>query len=1353
MNKSGNKFISDRSFNKIDLDIKTYEKCSLNELEQAILNNRSILMYDEVNKKSLLLRVIELNDNKKSFLLIESGSDVNVVNKNQESPLYLAASNSNYNIANCLIMHGAEVNFQQQEGETALHMAAFYNNTDLINLLLTNGANPFIKTFYSKLLPLDYAKQKRNNESIEILEEYMNSLRNENVGSRNFQNYFNYKPETETQEEKNEHDSTKINSIKNKNYKKYETTYSNNNSLFNSSSKNDFNCFHSYSFNNIPNNISVPNNKILNNFENQNYQPNSYKNRLNNNLKTMDIAQSLGNNTNNNRNLYSVNFHSISESNTRFNNAINDNKNLDGYGNQLGNVDKDFIRNNYSVINKEENELKDSTNFMDDFKGVNEKLEKIKKNLINERLDTNSSDIQNSIYNEITSKKELVKNQIEETNIDVSNSNRFNENYSVQNSNNNINCDNEIAKSASFRFENKEENNPSNLIYFNKNSRILKKSGNNHSFIENINLHNHSMNNINKNFVNSKDNYNIVNNSVSNINIATYYKSFKKNYLSSKKDLNDEYSKIDSKLEEIPDDADHDNNYNVSNKQGANNQIEELNDVNNNSDNKLDNNNNYEINSFYNTKESKFDIVRDENNLKDNIIGIDQNDSSLHHNFSLRNTENNFNERNLIESTSKDKDNEIKDQSSASRNLAYGIKAYKAPVKENTRNNGFNKSINNNQSNQNLNPINPNLNINDSNNNNNININQAIISNQKNDVDILDENEEINDDEIKKSPIHNENSRVEHVEYEDTGLIYDNDDSYYPYNHFYMYPTFANKNALKESFEVSNKTLAVFTSEPNDIIMIREGFDRNNSKFEESNYALKQTINKESHGFNKQSPQSLYKKINQKNQSKHFNNNYNEYVVDTEEDKIVNESLVNDVESSLVNIYTNNNFLESSVKFNQKAVNSTNNNINQIGNVNTNHPMSLNENIGSGFTQYNNISTQEKEALKYKHMSFSNNKEFINNNIHHPEINQNLYSQNTNYNNNNNNLINYGKLEPHQYGYEDNENLNDDFNQNMNMNINKNINNSEKFVKNIRDENIFINSVKNDINKDEINSNSNPPFSYKNNNKILKNSSIQYYHPNQDRNYIQNRNNMQNFKEHKNNNSENNKILLNNSLNNFINTEYNYRYGNNFTYQNENQNINNHSIAYNSRPNQQFRMNNYYNTYDNNYDDYQPNSLPSLKENEQEETVRSFKQKNEKMIPFNKEIYNFLKDISLEAYSNILIAQGYDDFTFLIDQTKNGNYLTDKELFLAGIKSAGVRAKILIRLEEISKIFDIEVPNSIYFSLDRDFFSNINKAKSNPYIKSLDNWLNQLKLGELLENFISNEYYSLELLFIQMISK
>ena len=88
------------------------------------------------------------------------------MNKNQESPLYLAAGNSNLIIANSLINNGAEVNFQQQEGETALHMAAFYNNTELISLLLENGSNPFIKTYYSKLLPLDYAKQKIENCNI-----------------------------------------------------------------------------------------------------------------------------------------------------------------------------------------------------------------------------------------------------------------------------------------------------------------------------------------------------------------------------------------------------------------------------------------------------------------------------------------------------------------------------------------------------------------------------------------------------------------------------------------------------------------------------------------------------------------------------------------------------------------------------------------------------------------------------------------------------------------------------------------------------------------------------------------------------------------------------------------------------------------------------------------------------------------------------------------------------------------------------------------------------------------------------------------------------------------------------------
>ena len=54
---------------------------------------------------------------------------------------------------------------------------------------------------------------------------------------------------------------------------------------------------------------------------------------------------------------------------------------------------------------------------------------------------------------------------------------------------------------------------------------------------------------------------------------------------------------------------------------------------------------------------------------------------------------------------------------------------------------------------------------------------------------------------------------------------------------------------------------------------------------------------------------------------------------------------------------------------------------------------------------------------------------------------------------------------------------------------------------------------------------------------------------------------------------------------------------------------------------------------------------------------------------------------------NILLDNGFDDLEVLVNQTKNGIALSEKNLKDIGIKLKGDRAKILIHLEEKAGIF------------------------------------------------------------------
>ena len=122
----------------------------------------------------------------------------------------------------------------------------------------------------------------------------------------------------------------------------------------------------------------------------------------------------------------------------------------------------------------------------------------------------------------------------------------------------------------------------------------------------------------------------------------------------------------------------------------------------------------------------------------------------------------------------------------------------------------------------------------------------------------------------------------------------------------------------------------------------------------------------------------------------------------------------------------------------------------------------------------------------------------------------------------------------------------------------------------------------------------------------------------------------------------------------------------------------------------------------------------------------------------------------MENYTDILVNQGFDDVRLMVNQMNTGYALTDDNLKEVGITKAGDRAKILIRLQELSGGFNFNIPfNSVYYINKKEY----SKVKYDFYVKALSNWLKEIKLGDLIENFYNNGYYSLELIYVQMFSK
>lgn len=109
--------------------------------------------------------------------LIEKGAEVNMLDGNGETALIRSASadyrghneHQPQEFAKLLIDAGADLDFKGRDGWTALHNAVWFGHVDLVKLLIKSGANVNVEADDGRT-PLDFAKQQKFQEIIEILE-------------------------------------------------------------------------------------------------------------------------------------------------------------------------------------------------------------------------------------------------------------------------------------------------------------------------------------------------------------------------------------------------------------------------------------------------------------------------------------------------------------------------------------------------------------------------------------------------------------------------------------------------------------------------------------------------------------------------------------------------------------------------------------------------------------------------------------------------------------------------------------------------------------------------------------------------------------------------------------------------------------------------------------------------------------------------------------------------------------------------------------------------------------------------------------------------------------------------------
>ena len=155
------------------------------------------------------------------------------------------------------------------------------------------------------------------------------------------------------------------------------------------------------------------------------------------------------------------------------------------------------------------------------------------------------------------------------------------------------------------------------------------------------------------------------------------------------------------------------------------------------------------------------------------------------------------------------------------------------------------------------------------------------------------------------------------------------------------------------------------------------------------------------------------------------------------------------------------------------------------------------------------------------------------------------------------------------------------------------------------------------------------------------------------------------------------------------------------------------------------------------------------KNKDKKEKKNKKEEKVEKIIKCdNKPLYEFLMQIHMEKYYDNFNNNGFEFINMVIDDTKLGNHLTDKQLKDIGINIPGDRAKILIRFEEKANMFEFTIPKSVYY-----ICYNLEKMEEDANICKLNGWLRNIRLDQYIRNFILNGYFSLDLLLVQSISK
>jgi ankyrin repeat protein len=115
-----------------------------------------------------LLRAVTWGESKRTEVLLRLGSDPNIIDKNGDTPLIIAATRGYVAIADLLIESGANLNAKNYAGNTALIEASAKGDPELVRLLLSGDADAKTRNL-AGLSAADAAMQSGHPEIVRIL--------------------------------------------------------------------------------------------------------------------------------------------------------------------------------------------------------------------------------------------------------------------------------------------------------------------------------------------------------------------------------------------------------------------------------------------------------------------------------------------------------------------------------------------------------------------------------------------------------------------------------------------------------------------------------------------------------------------------------------------------------------------------------------------------------------------------------------------------------------------------------------------------------------------------------------------------------------------------------------------------------------------------------------------------------------------------------------------------------------------------------------------------------------------------------------------------------------------------------